>query len=297
MMNPRRLLVPSLVGLALVGCECNRDVLGLIPDAGNPPPEDAGHDPPPPEFPLKPGDNLRYAVNNVTYCNETLEPMAECQGITEQSVVWNSEYTVKAPGATLDDSSNSWKVSAEYYWEVADKKGDDGTAFQSLSKLWFTKYGPWDQQLGARLNPAAVRSFDTTEAFTAAPTATSYPFFDFTKWDLAANRFQEFVRTLDSEPDFDVSQAERKMRAGFLEPSEPTYLHVVQLYYHPLGFVCQVSESIGPWRQGAQKDASGFLDNKIIFKSDVSAPRLTRVGQTMKVCKCSPLSAGNSDCT
>jgi len=57
--NTRLLLSACLSAWALGACECTRDQLGGIPDAGKQPdPPDAAM-PPPPAFPLNVGDKVK----------------------------------------------------------------------------------------------------------------------------------------------------------------------------------------------------------------------------------------------
>ena len=119
------------------------------------------------------------------------------------------------------------------------------------------------------------------------------------RWNAAAQIFDNYVKSLDSEAYVQTQVAARKMEGGYLEPSDPTLLHFISIIYHRLGFVCQIYESIGPWDTARAKNDSGFRNNQRDFQSNTNAPRLTRASGehagTPQFCKCGTQTAG-SDC-
>jgi hypothetical protein len=275
-----------LCGLPLSSCNCNREELFETPDASVPDaavPADAG--PPPPEFTLKPGDRLKYPPPmTVTWCNESID--AAC---TEQSATWQSEYTIQDPGASLDPDTNSWLVPAQYFWQVAEQKKDDEAAYQGLSKLWLSAFGPWQNATGA--SATETLSFRTTAPLLQNGEADTFPFFDLTaRFDAAAQTFETYVTGLDADARVESQEAARKLEAGYLEPSDQSLLHFVSIIYHSLGFVCQVQEAIGPWDPAKPKNAQGFRNNQQDYKSNVNAPRLIRAtgehAGEVQYCKC-----------
>ncbi|MEW5848896.1 MAG: hypothetical protein AB2A00_08780 [Myxococcota bacterium] len=288
---PARHLLPLALGAAaLSSCVCEREVFNVIPDAGPPDAavaqQDAG--PPPPEFPLKAGDLVRYGTVGVTYCNESFS--TNC---TEHSSTWSMEFKVEAPGPQLDPGSNAWVVPAEYFWQIAEKKSPDATTYQTLSKLWMTDFGPWEAEAGA--SDSEVNQYITTDVMLKGGNPLSFPFFDVdSRFDTAAQAFETYIRTLDAEPFIQVQKAARKFSAGYLEPGDPTQLHFISVVYHRLGFVCLVNESIGPWDPARTKNESGFSNNQRDFKTLWQYTQLTRAGGSPQFCRCG--TGAGSDC-
>ena len=286
--SARRLLPAAVAAWALAACECERNTLGGIPDAGTPPEPDAGMMMPPPAFPLGVGDKIEYRLNLVTWCNESF---GSCM---EESNTWRSEFRLVAPGPMLDSNSNSWMIPAEYFWQISERRQNDMMLYNGLNKLWLTSFGPWTQATGASANPPENKTYRTTEAFVKTGMPDHYPFFDINRFQTAATAFDAYVKTLDPQANVETQEAARKMSAGFLEPGDMTLLHTVEVIYHRLGFVCQVTESIGPWDPARPKSESGFRNNQRDFQSNVNAPRLTRVGGMAQFCKCG--TGAGTDC-
>lgn len=292
----RSALLLGLSTLPLVGCNCDREVITDLPDAWVPPeqPVDAG--PPPPAWPLVPGDQLKYSVLNVTYCNETLNPSEMC---TEHDFVWSATYTIKDPGAALNSSTNAWEIPVEYFWQQAEKKGgDDAATYQTLGKLWFTGFAPWQETITA---DTVTRTYKTTSVMLKDGAQDTFPFFDVTgRFAQGAQAFGDYVRSLDPAARVETQEAARKFEAGYIEPgSNGDKLHYVQIIYHRLGFMCQVLEAIGPYDATKPKNNQGFLNNQRDYQSSVnSQPQLTRISgpkaNMRQFCKCG--TQAGSDC-
>lgn len=291
-LRTRSLLPLLLAAHAVVACECGRETFDVFPDAGpqvqpDAGPADAG--PPPPEFPLNPGDEISYSFN-VTKCNESFS--TNC---TEQSTQWNAIYTVEAAGAAINPATNTWDVPAEYFWSIIAQQRTEEAEFNTLPLLWVTGFGPWDQAPGARDTVVDVYRTDTPLLMGGDP--TTVPFFDLSRFDQAAEQFRQFILSKDSAAAVETQLAGRKMEGGYLEPADRSQLHFVQLLFHPKGFLCGINESIGPWDPSKAKNDSGFANNQRDYKSALNGPvQLKRAGQTAgQFCKCNTAPFGN-DC-
>lgn len=285
----------ALLALAVAACECERQNFGNIPDAG--PAPDAGTPdagPPPPEFPLKPGDVVSYSFN-ITKCNETIS--AQCQ---EKSTAWAAEFTISEPGATVDPATQAYRVPAEYFWQVVDQTPAMGATedpeFLTLTRLWLAGFGPWDQ--AKQSSDTVTGEHLTTRTLLLGGMPNTFPFLDLSKWDQAEAAFRDYVLSVDPAAKVETQEAARKFEAGYLEPSDNSLLHFVSLRYHPNGMLCDISEAIGPWDPTRQKNNSGFAGNQRDYQSSSNAPvRLQRAGSSdgPKSCKCGTQMFG-SDC-
>jgi len=288
-MSRRLILLLSM--MPLLNCECGRDSLGANPDGGE---EDAGipdAGPPPAEYPLKPGDKVRYPPpNNVVFCNETIGPV----GCSEQSVTWTQEYTVGAAGAAWNQNEAAWVVPAEYFWSVADVTRTDEPSFATLSQLWLSGFGPWEAANGQ--SDTLDAEFSTKSVMLQGGPADTFPFFDLAHWASASAAFEAFVRAKDPDARVENQEAARKIEAGYLEPTDPSQLHFVSIIYHAKGFVCSYQEFIGPWDPARQKNNSGFRNNERKYQAIINGVQLVRAtgehAGDRQTCKCGTQAVG-----
>ncbi|MDP2339717.1 MAG: hypothetical protein Q8O67_02065 [Deltaproteobacteria bacterium] len=248
-----------LATVAVGGCQCiNDDNFQQLKDAGFPE-VDAG--PPPPLFPLKPGDVLTIPQfgGRVDVCNG---PGCACGGQSgdcDRNV--KATYEIKA--VQLNDE-NRWEITADVLYEGLV----DNIPPAALSRLAIEN----GADFGAISSASPVVARDAIFTTDQAPrldnqyVANNFPFFqgenDLNDGDegevfaAAAAEFTEAILAIDEQAEVETQVSVGKLEAYFKdELNGPASVHKLLVEVHPMGFVCGWDEILVP------------------FVDDVSTPR------------------------
>jgi hypothetical protein len=268
------------------GCQCILDEdLTQLRDAGFEEP-DAG--PPPPIFPLKPGDQLVVPVmgGRTNSCGGGGGGIGEC------------DRTVRASfQITAVELNNQlrWEVTADALYEGTSEV----VPASALLRLALEKGAPFNGVSVATPVSAAEATFTTDRPATLDGTfgPNNFPFFqgfndgndgdDGTVFNEAALAFAEAIRLLDPDADISTQIGAGRMQAYFKdELGGPPMLHKLLVEVHPMGFVCGWDERLIPFTDGMPRAESSFtgIDNPPLVASFFQ-PQLTRDGVSYQ-CSC-----------
>jgi hypothetical protein len=264
--------------LALSGCQCNlvEDNVNQLKDAGFTE-DDAG--PPPPIFPLKDGDELRFSIGGrIPEC-----PDEQQEGDCERNIA--ATYIVR--GTHLE--AGRWTIDADFYYEGLKEK----ISATAISQLVLSNAAPFAQisiatPVSSDDDPA---SFDSDGVPTHEMTALEFPFFQFVDGDPAifeatGAAFCDAWTATDPEAECNFLSGDARMEAVFVDALAENKLHMLRVEYHPMGFVCSWIEELGDFGADPTRDSStfdGFDGNPEAFF--FSPVRLTRGGVAYR-CSC-----------
>ncbi|MBN2361733.1 MAG: IPT/TIG domain-containing protein [Deltaproteobacteria bacterium] len=219
---------------------------------------------PPPEYKLKPGDEVGMGKTNITFC-----PSSTCSG-NETEVAWMSSWFILTPEENgnedpvyISETTGQWEVKARYYHKVTNIKDAQGPPSSLFSNSWLAAFGPWDQPEDSVDD--GVGTFTTSEP--PIPTgSSSYPFFDMANWDAADAKFTEYVKAIDPEANIKNQQASRRLEAWYVD-SEDNKEHHVWIIFHSVGIVCSVDEEMidapaSPLREQGDFTAAPYITPK-----------------------------------
>jgi hypothetical protein len=271
----------SLACFALTGCQCKIDDTNLdnIPDAGVEEP-DAG--PPPPVFPLKAGDQLKYTgLGGRTATCEAGGTSGECQRAL------NATFVVKD---TLLDGT--WTVVADALYEGSDDTIDAA----AIAPLVLENGVPFGQVTMGTPLAAEDASFKTNAAATDELNALGFPFFQggaVEVFEPTGTAFCARYTELDELANCESQFGAHKMDVYYKDEQAGggPKLHKVQVEYSQFGFVCGWDEGIIPFisEEETPRDQGSFGGGEN-FVPDVAAqftgsPSLTRDGVEYR-CQC-----------
>lgn len=242
------LAVPASPGCLCVGDE----TFNPFPDAGRP---DAGPvAPPPPVFPLKAGDELVFPG---------IGGRAEGCGSSEGGCDRALRATYVVNDVSLDESTNTWSVDADYTYEAAANVVEAA----AIGQLFLSRVAPFADidEGGAESGTATFR---TKDAPTDGINPNGFPFFHFDQayanrddsaFRQASATFTERILELDPEASIENQAAEAKIEAYFKdELGVNALLHKVRVDFHPFGFMCGWDERLTTWEDGMQRSENDF---------------------------------------
>ena len=284
------LLAALLLSMTLSACQCDVGGVNEIPDAGfdaGPPEPDAGVPPPPPIFPLKPGD-----VVEVPVIGARTEP---CDGIAgDCDRVINASYTIVEDGdggVMLDDDSGRWRVRAEFLYTLVKAS----TTYEAISRLFVSKLAPFDVLMDENANQAGTGTFRTDAANTDEATANDFPFFHYeveyanrpeSAYKAAAGKFSARIRAIDPQAEIEAQPASAVLAAVFRdELGANVYLHQVEVQFHPFGIMCGYIEQVIPWTDGMARSTDEFDGKTPPIAASFQSIRVVRDGQRY-TCSC-----------
>lgn len=261
MKNHLRSSLRLLCVLALMpvsGCACvdDNDFFGFPEDGGF----DAGPgDPPPPVFPLKEGDELRFpALGGRT------EPCAGAEGSCERTM--SATYVIN--DVFLDDQTNRWNVDATFLYELPVANIEAA----AMGQLFLSGAAPFGQ-----LDQGASDSDDAVFVADGAPTdglrEDRFPFFHFepeyattegSAYQVASGEFTTRILEIDPDANIENQAAEAKIEAYFRDDlGVNTYLHKIRVDYHPFGFICGWEERLVTWDDSMNRLEGDFAGQTI----------------------------------
>lgn len=267
----------SLVVLfSLSGCQCrlNDDDFTELKDAGTPV-DDAG--PPPPVFPLKAGDQLKYTGLG----GRTVSCDGAAAGGCQRSL--NATYIIR----DTVFRENRWTIVADFVYEGTD----DTIEAAALAPLILENGAPFAQvTVGSPSASSDPAEFSTSTPATPALTENGFPFFQAESG--AADVFEtagiEFCQTYvdaDELANCESQLGARKMEVYFKDEQAggAAKLHKVSAEYHQFGFVCGWDEGVIPFESDAAtpREQSAFGNNPAevdLVAQFPAPPKVTRDG-------------------
>ena len=280
---------------ALSGCQCKVDDTNLdgIKDAGVVEP-DAG--PAPPQFPLKGGDQLKYAgLGGRTATCDIGGGNGECQRALDATFIVRD--TVLRDG--------NWTVTADFLYESRD----DTIPAAAIASLILENGVPFGQVTsGTPLFSEDPASFKTNVAATDALDALGFPFFQggaVEVFEPSGLSFCERYAELDDLANCESQFGAHKMTVFFKDEQAggAAKLHKVQVEYSQFGFVCGWDEGLIPFlgddETPRQQSSFGGDGGGGILTPDVAAqftgsPVLTRDGVEYR-CSCFTQTCRNTE--
>lgn len=229
---------------------------------------------PPPEYKLKPGDEIGFTKTNITYC-----PSSTCSG-NETEVAWNSAWIILTPAENnnedpvyISEETGQWEVRANYFHRVSNVKNAQGEPSTLFGDTWLAAFGPYDEPQDAV--DSGLGTFTTSEP--PIPTgSSSYPFFDMENWDSAQAKFSDYVKAIDAQANIKNQQASRRMEAWFVDTQANKERHV-WIIFHSVGMVCSVDEEMIDIPASPARDQTDFSGVIITPKGNASFAYVTRV--------------------
>lgn len=275
------LLVPALaLGLAA----CDEGGFNPIPqvDSGPEPEEDAGVPPPPPVYPLKAGDLVEVPV-----VGARIEPCPLGEGFCDRAISASYDIT----DVSLDEETNTWTVEAHYFYEM--QKAD--TSYESIQRLFYSEVAPFGDLMAAQTSEDGDATFTTRGAPTDDMRANGFPFFHFepeyanrpdSAFAQAADAFALRIRSIDPDANIDTQAAASRIRGYFKDTlGDPTYLHKVEVTYHPMGFLCGWDELLIGWQDTFTRTQGDFAGADIPVAASFNTIRVVRDGVRFN-CSC-----------
>jgi hypothetical protein len=278
---PSALLLSGLLsGFVVAGCQCNlnNDDLTQLEDSGFPP-NDAG--PPPPTFPLKPGDHLQMqAFGGRTATCEGSATTGDCDRALR------AEYIIQSVAL---NAANRWEVTADVVYQGST----DTIPAAAIVPLILDNGAPFSAVTAATPSSATGAVFQTATPATDQLTPNGFPFFqydtvDATVFEEAGEAFCERYLTLDAGANCRVQLADQKMEVFYRdEAAGAAKLHKVRAEYHQFGFVCGWDELLIPFVDGMQRAQSDVPQGETPELAAIFAgsPRLVRDGVSY-TCSC-----------
>jgi len=232
---------------------------------------------PPPEYKLKPGDEVGIGKTNITFC-----PSSTCSG-NETEVAWISAWIILTAAENnnedpvyISPDTGQWELKANYFHRVSNVKNAQGEPSTLFSNSWLAAFGPWDQPQDSV--DSGVGTFTTSEP--PIPTgSSSYPFFDLANWDAAQAKFSDYIKAIDANANIKNQQASRRMEAWFVDQQAAKERHV-WIIFHSVGMVCSVDEEMVDIPASPMHDQSDFSGVIITPKANASFGYVTRVAGT-----------------
>lgn len=277
---------------ALSGCQCKIDETNLVanPDAGVIVP-DAG--PPPPVFPLKAGDQLKYTgLGGRTATCTAGGANGECQRAL------NATFIVK--DTVLNEGR--WTVVADVVYEGSD----DTITAAAIAPLILENGVPFDQVTTGAPLAVADASFQTSTAATDELNELGFPFFQGGAVEVFEDTGVAFCQRyvdLDEQANCESQFGAHKMDVFYKDEQAGggAKLHKVQVEYSQFGFVCGWDEGLIPFLSDTDtpREQSSFGGaGSGVLTPDVAAqftgsPSLTRDGVEYR-CQCLSQQCRNS---
>jgi hypothetical protein len=247
--TPRLAMLCSM--LVVSSCNCLRDPgLNNIVDGGVEP-VDAG--PPPPVFPLRAGDIIKYGVigGRTNLCNGGAGANGECQLV--------GKITYEIEGVTRSENGR-WEVAARALYEASTF----AITAQEVAQLVLDNVAPFAQwEAGSNVTAPTGTVFTTDKPpvyGTELYTPNDFPFFqmaivsngevveDSGIFDEAAATFRTTYLDLDDRADVETQVAVGKMEAYFKdELSGDAKLHHLAVEYSSMGLICGWTEKLIPF--------------------------------------------------
>lgn len=265
----------TLALFALSGCQCklNNDDLTQITDSGVPL-DDAG--PPPPVFPLKAGDQLKYTGLG----GRTVTCDGAAAGGCQRAI--NATYIVQDP--VFRD--NRWTIIADVVYEGTD----DTIEAAAIAPLILENGAPFAQVTEGTPQSAEGAEFTTDTPATPDLTENGFPFFQAESgaaevFETAGATFCQTYVDADELANCEFQIGARKMEVYFKDEQAggAAKLHKVSAEYSQFGFVCGWDEGVIPFVDDdtTPRDQSSFGNNPAevdLVAQFPSPPKVTRDG-------------------
>jgi hypothetical protein len=270
-----------LLVTAVGGCQCKIDPINLngIHDAGTPI-HDAG--PPPPKFPLKAGDVVKFPVlggRTQDTCAGHNTP-GDCQlGLT-------AEYDITS--VKLDSATETFQVQANVTYTATPGNLIDDAAIKALLMEKIAPFGTATDPNQPQTGTAVV--FTTNSAITSAIKETDFPFFQFDPaapqiFNAAADDFKSTYLGLDAQAKITTQSAANLMEVFYKDSQAgaKVELHKLHIEYLKFGFIGGWDEEMVPFVDDTTtpRDESTFQNSTV---PDLAAqffpPTLTRDNNT-----------------
>lgn len=233
---------------------------------------------PPPEFSLHPGDEVGYTKINLNYCDSDF-----CTPENEQEAAWRSSWIVESDGVNISELTGQWEVKAHYFHQVTEGASDPA----ALQSAWMSEYGPYDQATDYAEDGVATYTTSVPPVPALGDGSISFPFFDMSNFETAADAFREYVRSIDPEAAIESQQASRSLEAYYVDNSSPRQAHHVLIIFHSIGIVCHMSEEVAQAAENPSRNQGDFTGVLVTPKADMSFAYVMRVGGTKQYCNCS----------
>lgn len=252
-------LAAILTCVAVAGCQCNiaEDDLDEIIDAGFDP-VDAG--PPPPKFPLKAGDQLRYPAlgGRTATCPGSARP-----GDCDRAIT--ADYVIDSVALGAD---NTWSVTAGVVYQGST----DVIEAAAIAPLILENVAPFAEITVAQPSRASGVAFKTNTPPTSTLDPLGFPFFQYDAenidvFESAGEAFCASWRAMDPEANCRVQFGDQKMEVYYKNGPQ---LHKVRAEFHKMGFICGWEEALIPFEEGMERDQRSFP----------SVPELTAIFNT-----------------